>query len=409
MLKSLNQSSSLLSSFKALPSSRIALLVTAVAISLGATSAATSHVAQAAPTTVNVSQYGAKGDGVTDDSAAIQNALNAVTSGKVLVFTAGKTYAHSKVLRAPNAGVRITGAATLLATDYKNSSFSVEANNVTIDGGLYFKVVGSTARGSGFPQQGITIRDRSGTTLSNITVDNSAASGIMLYNASNYLLDHVTVKNAWSDCIHQTKGSNNGHLISTVSQNCGDDGVAVVSYKADGVRCHDITVDNPQFLGQTHGRAYSVVGGYNVTFNNIYAINSDSASLYFAAEGVNNFNTYGSDHVTVNGGTIINANKNAAVQHGAILIYNAQPDQVMSDITVKNLTIQDTRATAGWEAGMINTAGSGGINRIAFDTVTVTNGPTKQIYLNGVTTSAYNSTAWKYNGVLQPDNIGWVN
>ena len=41
--------------------------------------------------TVSVTDFGAVGDGVTDDTLAIKNALNSLDPGDTLVFPQGKT------------------------------------------------------------------------------------------------------------------------------------------------------------------------------------------------------------------------------------------------------------------------------------------------------------------------------
>jgi len=56
---------------------------------------------------LSVKQLGAKGDGVTDDSDAIQNALNTVTSEQVLFFDHGAYYI-TKTIEVPS-NIRITG------------------------------------------------------------------------------------------------------------------------------------------------------------------------------------------------------------------------------------------------------------------------------------------------------------
>jgi hypothetical protein len=57
--------------------------------------------------TVNVKNYGAKGDGVTDDGAAITKALAACASGKTLYFPAGTYYVSTYVMC--KQGVNMTG------------------------------------------------------------------------------------------------------------------------------------------------------------------------------------------------------------------------------------------------------------------------------------------------------------
>lgn len=123
---------------------------TAVAQSSGATDAAI--VAYTAPETgavattvalkldqmVSVKDFGAIGDGLTDDTAAIQAAFN---TGKSVSFPYG-TYATSAPLTINTSGVTITGPGTLkpLSTftgAYLNCAINVTNTNVRIEGITY--------------------------------------------------------------------------------------------------------------------------------------------------------------------------------------------------------------------------------------------------------------------------------
>lgn len=351
---------------------------------------------------LNVDKYGAKGDGVTDDTAAIQSAFNAAKSGQVVVFSAGKVYAHNGILRVANAGIVLSGTATLLATNEQNEVLRIDADNVTIEN-LKITINTTTKRWVAYEQMGLLLYQHSGDVVSHVTIDGSGAAGLMASGASNYTIDSVTIQNTRADCLHQTGGSHNGHVISPTVQNCGDDGVAVVSYLGDGVECHDIVIDNPRFLGQTNGRGLSVVGGYNVTFNNIYVANSSAAALYFAAEP--SYQTYGDSNVLVNGGTIINANQTASVDHGAILVYNGLAGQKLSGIDIENITISNTRASASRQIGII-AAGSGGADHIKFNNITITGGPTNLLY-SDTAANIYTISNWTFNGTKQADHIGF--
>ncbi len=322
---------------------------------------------------VSPESFGAKGDGVTDDTAALQKTFDSAPAGTTVLLGAGKVYAHSAVLHLRSAGAHLTGPGMLLATNEAASSVWIEADNVLVDGGVVFRTL-STKRWGAWEQMGIRLDGHTGITLRNVTVDGSAAAGIYVGNHSTaFTLDHVTVQNTRADGIHMTGGASNGHVIAPTVINSGDDGVAVVSYSADGAPCADITVTSPRVLGTGWGRGLSVVGGTNITESNIDVENSDAAAVYIAAEGSPWF-TAAPNNVTVTGGTITGANHDITVDHGAVLILAAETGPTPATITVTDLTIINTRPTASRDLGVITygTPPTG----ILFANITITGGPT---------------------------------
>jgi type II secretory pathway pseudopilin PulG len=97
---------------------------------------------------VNVKSYGAEGDGVTDDTSAIQSAIDAAyTAGGGIVYVPEGTYLLSSSLvikanvRLIGAGTRATilqqsgdGAVVYFQTDYTSTIFGVEISNMTLQG-----------------------------------------------------------------------------------------------------------------------------------------------------------------------------------------------------------------------------------------------------------------------------------
>ena len=70
--------------------------------------------------------YGAKGDGTTDDADAIQNCIaNAETTKKVIYFSGGKVYKCSKTLTI-NTPIQMTGATTNSATILSEAAIALE-------------------------------------------------------------------------------------------------------------------------------------------------------------------------------------------------------------------------------------------------------------------------------------------
>ena len=344
------------------------------------------------PVGTSVLTFGAIGDGVTDDTAALQAGLDATGAGATLLLPAGKVFKHSGVLKLRQAGQTVTGGGTLLASNEATSNVWISANNVTLSN-VTLKMGTTTKRWETYDQMKLRLGPVTGVTLTDVTIDGSAAAGLYVGGASNFTFNRITVQNTRADAIHFTESSHDGTLTDATVRNPGDDGVAVVSYAAGGAApVQNITITNPKLYGQSWGRGFSVVGGRNITWNNIYAEHSNAATIYVSAEG--EYNTQAVSNVTFDGGTINYANDNAAVDHGAIMLYNSKAGAVNTDITIRNIAINNTRT--GWAQVQINNANGGVQQRLTLNNLAFTNGPA--LFPYGVPTTGYNRTGWTYNG-----------
>jgi hypothetical protein len=127
-------------------------------------------------------QYGAKGDGVTDDTAAIQAALNAFPNGQRIIYLPNGTYLVSNTLSWP-AGTPGTG------NDYKNTTLQGQSQRGAV---LKLKNGATGFTDANVPQAviftGPAPAQRFGNSIRNLTVDtgvgNGGAIGIQ-FNASN--------------------------------------------------------------------------------------------------------------------------------------------------------------------------------------------------------------------------------
>jgi hypothetical protein len=361
--------------------------------------------------TADVTSMGAACNGTTNDNAALQHALDTIPIGTALRIPAGRTCVHSGELEANRNGLHIVGPGTLLASDVANSALHITAPNITVENMTVSGVATVRDPQGRSTAAGIFIEGASGTVIRNVTFQGNAAgqglgtNGIFNDNGTNFVFDNVTVNNSKADCIHNTNGAANGQITNPIVRNCGDDGVAVVSYFKDGKLCHDITIDSPKMYGQTWGRGLTVVGGKNITYKNFYIEDSFGAAIYVGTEG-NEYNTYAVDNIQYLGGTIVRANKGASqVNHGAVLVTNyMQPSVTNTGVTVRDVTIQDTTAAAGKQLGIDGNPNS----HIQFINITISGGTANVLDVGQTPANQYNATGITYNGAATANHVGYT-
>ena len=181
-----------------------------------------------------------------------------------------------------------------------------------------------------------------------------------------------------------TNGAHDGVVNNPVTNNTGDDGVSVVSYVADRQTSHDITVNSPVVNGTSWGRGVTVVGGRNITYHDVKVSDTNGAGVYVASEP--SYDTLGVSNVTINGGTVTRANYNAGVVHGAVLVYSGNPGQPVTGVTIKNLAITGTPATAQRNIGLITEAGSAP-SGIVFANLRIDSAAVPLLYTNALRSS----------------------
>ncbi|MFQ1003252.1 right-handed parallel beta-helix repeat-containing protein [Modestobacter sp. SSW1-42] len=352
---------------------------------------------------VSVADSGAVGDGVTDDGAALQQALDAAPEGGTLVLPAGATYLYSQVLTVDTPGLTIEGTgATLQAADETASALKVVADDVTVTG-LTLTTPTITQRWDPFESTMVWVAADSAV-LRDVHVLGAGGAGIAVTDgAGEFVLDHVTVTDSRADGIHITDQAHDGQVISPVTTGTGDDGVAVVSYVKDGGPSERITIESPTVNGTTWGRGVSVVGGNDITYRDVTVRDTDAAGIYVGSEGDPYF-TYPSVGVLVEGGTVTGANTNADKDHGAVLVYAGNADTTTSDVTVRGLTIAGTRADSPWDVGVLADPAAG-VERVTFEGFRMSDGATAPFYTNEP--AAVRLAGLEDDGTAVPDQGGW--
>ena len=303
--------------------------------------------------TVSVASFGATGNDATDDTVAVQTALNSLKSGDRLVFPPG-TYHHNDVLTARVADVQIVGPGAILTADREAlSAFVIDADRVFV-GDLTF-TASPTRRWTANEQMKVRIAGHVGVTLWHVQVRGSAAAGIYVDDgAASFRIEGATVSDTQADGIHMTGGAHDGLVLSPTVIRSGDDGVAIVSYDGGAnALCTKIRVISPRVLTTAWGRGISVVGGSDISYSNLMVQNSNAAAVYIGVEGTP-YNTQSVERVTIDGGTVTGANYNATIDHGAVMIFAGRPGSRIDDVSVDNLTIENTRPTAQGDISVVS-------------------------------------------------------
>ncbi|MGV8981911.1 glycosyl hydrolase family 28-related protein [Clostridium sp.] len=237
---------------------------------------------------VNVKQFGAKGDGHTNDTKAISNAFNSIAKAKtkVIVFFPAGDYLVNTTITVPS-GVSITGdsrdSTTIKRIDTKNTAiFNLKGNQIITD--IAFK-----SRINLYPSgDDITIADckisgtsqgiQNASTIKRLTVSNTlfegCGYGILSNKAPSYdtIISDCNFTNSTADDIEINSPSNHWTIENCNFKN--NISKSIFSGFGIGVAVHakEITINNCDFLNiacqAIHCEDYSEVTITTCTFKN---------------------------------------------------------------------------------------------------------------------------------------------
>jgi len=209
----------------------------------------------------NVRDFGAIGDGLADDTAALQSAIDSLTDGGTVLLPPG-TYVYTKVLQIKRPRVRVWGyGATLHAPDPQQQSVQLNAPDTMLCG---LRLTAEVETRQSKPQHHRIVLGSQRVVVVDNHVDGGSAAGLFAYRADGYLIARNTVENTLADAIHSTGGSHHGLIVGNRVRHPGDDMIAVVTY-GTGNPCHDILILDNDVANQDWGRGITVVGGERIT------------------------------------------------------------------------------------------------------------------------------------------------
>jgi parallel beta helix pectate lyase-like protein/pectate lyase-like protein len=304
---------------------------------------------------VNVDDFGAKGDGVTDDSEAIARALRALPGGGTLVFTPEKTYVKTGLLELTRPGVKLWGYGAVLYSVVTDPELDVlgqakvAIHLVAPHTAVYGLTLVSNMRGRAVGHPNLTGIWLAGEDQE--AIDNRLEySNIFVREAQRFVVARNVVYRSTADGIHVTTGSGHGQVIGNVVRETGDDMIAVVSYGLGESHVGPVLIEDNDVSAQYWGRGISVVGGHDVEIRH----NRISRTPFGAAILVHSETSYKTSNAI---NVVIDSNQIRDVQtrkpaynpadkwkktgHGAIDVYG-QGDQLVSHVSISNNTIEDT-------------------------------------------------------------------
>lgn len=310
--------------------------------------------------TITPEQHGATGDGIADDTAALNACIAAARPGQRIKLTG--TYRHADVIYLNKNRVTLDGGGTLLAANPDLSSVWLMGNDQTMQD-IAIRKTGVTQRYYGIGHMGLrigsTTPDGAGgvnpvpadrALIRRVTIDGAAAAGVYLCGGSGWTrLEDVTVTGAWADGIHITEGAHHVKVNRPSVTGCGDDGVAVVSYTFDKAITHHVDVIDATITANTHSRGMTVIGGQDITYLNPTISGTCAAGIVIAREtqAVDGYDTHACARVRIHGATLTDVNRGVTdgtgPDHGAVLIANSDPATLRNtDVTITSLTIHDS-------------------------------------------------------------------
>jgi len=321
----------------------------------------------------------------------LQAQLDAVQPGGTLKLEP-RVYTHGEVLKLRVPGVHIDGnGATLQATNDETSAVQIVADGVQLSNVTLTAPTGGK-RWSGLDQHKLVVSGGQDS-VTHVSIVGSAAAGIFVKGANGFKISDVDVTGTRADGIHMTDGSNHGTVDNVRTSQTGDDGVAVVSYAADGQPCSDIRVNHVNVAGTTWGRGISVVGGRNIAISDFSAADTSAAGVYVASEG--GYDTDSVEGVTISDGNLARVNHDPGVVQGAILVFSGNPGKHVSGVQISRVSIVGTPDSATRNVGVV--ADGGDLDGISLADISIRD-PQLPAFFTNAPAGSVSTSGWALQG-----------
>lgn len=308
-----------------------------------ASSAATADTVEG-PAVFNVRTFGALGNGVTDDTAAINAAINALTDHSALYFPPGRYPTTGLIALAGHSYVTVFGHGAMIEmTNTNNTTWIIESDCAHIHiSGLVF---GGNAT---FRQNGVHLRVRASQSLiENCEFFGSSDFGLFVgdHNSSTPARD-VQVVNCYA---HDTKGDGfhlgnvDGVVFdSCVARNTGDDAFGIVGYESAYTQACNIQLSNCVSYN-SQWRGFLLQHVKNVSLIGCRSFDSQGPGIELNADG--NYASVFNEDVTIENCTVSGACQAIGPQGGVGVYFSKRTrilnSSVTNTVTTNNFAVFD--------------------------------------------------------------------
>ncbi|MEA3118341.1 MAG: hypothetical protein QOI13_1611 [Paraburkholderia sp.] len=258
------------------------------------------------PNSINVADYGAVGNGTTDDTQALQNAFNAAAAQGKSVYIPPGTYNHSGTLSVN--GVNVTGSGSqtvLVATNPSEEAIKLGSNSSLSN----VETSTSASTRDSQPDEAAVDVTGSNDTVSNVTTLGAESNGIRLDGATGAKISNDLVEGSNADGIALMNGSSNNLVSNDEVYQAGDDSFSDDSYTFDAKQDSNNVFQNDFANENAYGRSFALMGATNDTVKN--SVSEGSQWMGIVAGTDSNSQTMNGSNDTIEDNLILNPNGDA--------------------------------------------------------------------------------------------------
>jgi hypothetical protein len=236
-----------------------------------------------------VTSYGAACDGATDDTSAIQAAINAATSGDTVVFPSGACRYSNNITLSGRSNITLSGSGmdstVIQATVPDHSAVKILNSSGIVVQDIALDDINATVRTAAFDGDGFVVQASSNINFYSVRVSHTSGAGIHIDDSEYVGVYDSELIETMADGVHV--GGHTGQNYSVTIQDnyahlTGDDSFSCVGYNYQNVYVGFFS----NHSASSYSSGVTVEGCHDVNVNNNWIESSAYAGIRVGANGV---------------------------------------------------------------------------------------------------------------------------